>query len=247
MTTTVSVDFDHAIREVLASSGQILFKRRYRLDVVNYSWVKDYVRDQKARQEIDQLKKEIAEALKSPIDKIELQKMFEAGVEQTRQNFLEYLKGNFARAQKHECGVVGGLHEYGNIKSELPLMAVTLVSPEEISDIIAGLPDDGVKREKVEEDVETLKGKITKLNDLIEKELSPPDRWIYSDIGNPLPYPNGCRWTKFVDGWRRVVSRFDGKVDIEGCALKTDEEFAAFHMLELASVPKLTPLRKPWE
>jgi len=246
MTTTVSVDFDHAIREVLASSGQILFKRRYRLDVVNYSWVKDYVRDQKARQEIDQLKKEIAEALKSPIDKIELQKMFEAGVEQTRQNFLEYLKGNFARAQKHECGVVGGLHEYGNIKSELPLMAITLISHEEISDIIADLPD-GVKREKVEEDVEALKGKIAKLNDVIGKELSPKDRWLYDDRGNPLPYPAGCRWTKFVEGWKTVVARFSGKCDIEGCALVTEDEFAAFHLLELDRVYKLTPLRTPWE
>jgi len=246
MTTTLSVDFDHAIREVLASSGQMSFKRRYRLDVVSYSWVKDYVKDQKARQEIDQLKKEIAEALKTPIDRIELQAMFLAGVEQTRKNFLELLKGNLARAQRHECGVVGGLHEYGNIKSELPLMAVTLVSPEELSDIIAGLPD-GVKREKVEENVEILKGKIAELNDVIEKELSPPDRWIYSDIGNALPYPNGCRWTKFVEGWRKVVARFSGKCDIEGCLLKTDDEFAAYHMLELASVPKLTPLREPWE
>jgi len=246
MTTTVSVDFDHAIREVLSSSGQMSFKRRYRLDVVSYSWVKDYVKDQKARREIENLKKEIAEALKTPIDKDELQTMFEAAVGRTRQNFLEYLKGNLARAQRHECGVVGGLHEYGNIKSELPLMAVTLVSPEEISDIISDLPD-GVKREKVEEDVEALRSKITKLNALIESELSPPDRWIYSDIGNPLSYPNGCRWTKFVEGWKKVVARFSGKCDIEGCLLKTDDEFAAFHMLELASVPKLTPLREPWE
>jgi len=246
MSTMLTVDFDHAIREVLASSGQMSFKRRYRLDVVNYSWVKDYVRDQKARQEIDQLKKEIAEALKTPIDKNELQKMFEAGVEQTRQEFLAYLAGNLARAQRHECGVVGGLHEYGNIKSELPLMSVTLIRPEEIADIIQSLPD-GVKREKVEEDVEALKGKIAKLNDVIDKELSPPDRWIYSDIGNPLPYPNGCRWTQFVLGWKKVVARFSGKCDIEGCLLKTEDEFAAFHMLELASVPKLTPLREPWQ
>ena len=246
MSTRLTIDFDHAIREVLASSGQMSFKSVYRLDVSNYSWVKDYVRDQRTRQEIDQLRKEIAEAQNSLIDKIELQKMFEAGVEQTRQNFLEHLKDNFARAQRHECGVVGGLHEFGVIKSELPLMAVTLVSPKEIADIVADLPD-GIKREKVEKDIEAFKGKIVELNDVIEKDLSPKDRWFYDDRGNPLPYPNGCRWTKFVEGWRRVVSRFDGKVDIEGCALKTDEEFAAYHMLELASVYKLTPLRKPWE
>lgn len=242
----LTIDFDHAIREVLASGGQVSFKRRYRLDVVNYSWVKDYVRDQRTRREIDQLGKNIAEAQKSLIDKNELRAMFEAGVEQTRQNFLELLKNNLSRAQRHECGVIGGLHEYGVISSELPLMAVTLVSSEEIADVIAGLPD-GVKREKVGKDIEAIRGKIAKLNEIIEKELSPPDRWIYSDVGNPFPYPGGCRWTKFVEGWKKVVARFDGKVDIEGCALKTDVEFEAFYLLELENIPKLTPLRKPWE
>ena len=246
MSTRLTIDFDHAIREVLASSGQMSFKRRYKLDVVNYSWVKLYVRDQRTRQEIDQLKKKIAEALKSPVDKDELRAMFEAGVEQTRRNFLEYLKANFARAQKHEGGVIGGLHEYGNISTELPLMAVTLVSPEEITEIVESLPD-GVKRKKVEEDVEALKDEITKLLNIIEKELSPKSRWFHNNSGDPLSYPNGCRWTKFVEGWKKVVARFDGKVDIEGCALTTEDEFAAFHMLELASVPKLTPLRQPWE
>lgn len=242
----LTVDFDHAIGEVLASSGQMSFKRRYRLDVVNYSWVKDYVRDQRMRREIDQLGKKIAEAQKSLISKNELQAMFEAAINQTRRNFLELVKANLSRAQKSECGVVGGLHEYGNISSELPLMAVTLISKEEIADIIASLPD-GVKREKVEKDVEAIRDKIAELNETIEKELSPQDRWIYSDIGNPLPYPAGCRWSKFVEGWRKVVSRFDGKCDIEGCILKTDAEFEAFYLLELENIPKLTPLRKPWE
>ena len=242
----LTIDFDHAIREVLASSGQVRFKHHYRLDVVNYSWVKDYVRDKKTREEIGELGKKIAEAQKSLIDKDELQAMFLAGVEQTRKNFLELLKINLARAQSHESGVTIAFHEYGVISTELPLMALSLISSEELADAIASLPE-GVKREKVGKDVEAFRDKIAKLNEIIENELSPPDRWIHNDMGNPFPYPAGCRWSKFVDGWKKVLARFDGKVDIEGVALKTDAEFEAFYLLELENIPKLTPLRKPWE
>ena len=246
MSTMLTINFDNNIKEVLASGGQVGIKYTYRLDVDKYSWVKDYVRDQKLRQEIDQLRKEIAEAQNSPIDKSELRAMFEAGVEQTRQNFLELLKNNLSKAQKRECGTIGGLHEYGNIASELSLMSVTLVSSEEIKDIIAALPP-GIKQKEIEKTVEGIKKQIAEREAIIEKEVSPKDRWFYDDRGNSLPYPAGCRWSKFLDGWRRVVSRFDGKVDIEGCALVTEDEFAAFHMLELEKVYKLTPLRAPWE
>jgi len=245
MTTTVSVDFDRAIKEVLASGGQVSFKHSYRLDVVNYSWIKNYVRDQKLRQEIEQLKKKITKTQNSPIDKIELQSMFEAAVLQTRQNFLELLKNNLSKAQKRECGVIGGLHEYGNIASELPLMAVTLVSSEDIKDIIAALPP-GIKQKEIEKTIEGIKKQIAEREAIIEKELSPKDRWFYDDRGNPRPYPND-RWCKFVGGWKTVVARFDGKVDIEGFALVTEDEFAAYHMLELEKVYKLTPLRAPWQ
>ena len=42
-----------------------------------------------------------------------------------------------------------------------------------------------------------------------------------------------------------VVSRFEGKVDIEGYALNTPEEFEAFGLLNLDSIMKITPLTKP--
>jgi hypothetical protein len=240
------LDFDEAIKNVLSSGGRVSFKRKYQLDVDKYSWVKDYVRDQNTRKEIKSLQEKITATQRSLIDRDELRAMFEVGVEQTRQNFLELLKNNLSKAQRRECGVIGGLHEYGVISNSLHLMSVTLVSSEDIKDIIAGLPD-GVKHKKIEEDVEALKGEITKLNSVIEKELSPKDRWVYDDRGNPSSYPNGCRWTKFVEGWKKVVARFDGKVDIEGCALVTKDEFTAFHMLELNRVHKWTPLRKPWK
>jgi len=241
-----TVDFDGAIRDVLSSGGQVHFKKQYNLDVNNYSWVADYMRDKKLRKEIKRLQKEITTTQQSLIDRDELRAMFEAGIEQVRRDFLELLKEHLTKAQRRKEPIVGGLHSFGVISNRLPMMSLQLVSSEEIGDIIAGLPV-GITCKEIEKTVEGLRAQIAKHNETIEKELSPHERWFYSDQGEPLRYPGGCRWTKFVEGWKMVVARFDGKVDIEGCALKTDDEFAAFHMLELDNVLKLTPLRKPWK
>ena len=241
-----SLDFDGAIGKVLGSSGQISFKRRYRIDVEKYSWVKDYIHDQKIRKEIERLQKEITATQGSFIDRDELRVMFEAGLKQVKQDFLELLKNHLLEAQSRVWPVIAGLHPYGVIPDQLSLMSATLVSSEEIKDIIAELPV-GVKSKEIERTVEGNKKQIAKLNETIDKELSPQERWFYFDTGKPASYPTGCRWTKFVEGWKKVVSRFDGKVDIEGCALVTEDEFAAFNMLELDKVHKLTPLRTPWK
>ena len=242
----LTLDFDHAIKEVLSSGGQVTFKRRYRIDVENYSWVKDFMKDQRLRREIDELKAKITATQRSLIHKDEVGAMFRAGLEQLKRDFLEFIMDKLSKAQRHECGVIVGFHEYGVISNKLPLMALTLISAEEIEDIVSVLPE-GVKREKVAKDVDALKKQIAEREETIKNELSPADRWIYSDTGKPIPYPQGCRWSKFVEGWRKVLARFDGKVDIEGCALVTGDEVAAFHMLELEKVRKLTPLRDPWK
>ncbi len=241
----MELDFDRAIAEVLKSGGQVSFKRRYRLDVEGYSWVKDFVRDQKTRREIEELQGKITATQKSLIDRDELRAMFEAGVEQVRRDFLELLKNHLLEAQRRDCPVIGGLHSFGVISSKLHLMTVSLASSEDIEDIIKELPV-GVKKEKIEKTVEGIRKQIEKLKETIDKELSPQERWFYFDTGKPMPYPGGCRWSKFVDGWKTVVARFTGKVDIEGCALLTEDEFAAWHMLELEKVYKLPPLRNPW-
>ena len=240
-----AVDFDKAVKEVLASGGRIIFKHRYNIDVDKYSWVRDFVRDQELRKEIDRLQKEIAATQQSLIDRDELQAMFDAGVEQLKQGFLELLRDHLVEAQKRECPVIGGLHSFGVISNRLPLMTVSLASPEDIGNIIAGLPR-GVKQKEIEATVEGLRKQIAKCNETIERELSPRERWFHFDTGKPQPYPVGCRWTKFVSDWKTVVARFDGKVDIEGVALVTEEEFTAFHMLELDRVRKMPPLRDPW-
>jgi hypothetical protein len=240
------VDFDRAIKQVLSSDGQVSFKRQYKLDVDKYSWVPLFVRDQQIRKEIEGLQQEIAATRLSLIDRDELRAMFDAGVEQAKANFLELLRDHLSRAQRHEEAIIGGLQAYGVIKNELHLAVLLLALPEDIEEIIQGLPE-GMRRKDIEKKVQGFERQIAKLNETIEKELSPKGRWFYDDAGNPLGYPQGCRWSLFVDGWRKVQKRYDGKVDIEGCTLRTEEEFNAFYALGFERLDKITPLRPAWQ
>ncbi|HUT72513.1 MAG TPA: hypothetical protein VMW89_17725 [Desulfatiglandales bacterium] len=242
----LELDFDRLIKEVLSSGGQVSCKRHYGLDIDTYAWTADFVKDQKLRKEIEVLQGEITKAQRSLIDTEELRAAFETGVRQTKQNFLELLKDHVSKAQRHEEPIIGGLHAWGVIRSELPLMSLLLISGEDTKALFLDLPE-GVKGEDVELTVATIRNQIVKCNKTIEKELSPQSRWFFNDRGEPFPYPAGCRWTKFVEGWKKVVARFDGKVDLEGVALTTEDEHAAFYLLELDKVGKLTPLREAWK
>ena len=240
------LDFDRLIKEVLGSGGQVSFKRHYKLDVEKYAWVADFVKDQKLRKEIEQLQEEITKTQLSLIDKKELRGMFEAGIKQTKENFLQLLKDHISKAQRHDEPVIGGLHAWGVIRSELPLMSLLLISPEDTKSIFADLPE-GTKGGDIELTVAAIRAQIEKCNRTIETELSPPERWFFDDQGRPRPYPGGCRWTKFVEGWRKVATRYEGKVTIEGVALSTEDEHAAWYLLELDKIAKLTPLREAWK
>jgi len=58
------------------------------------------------------------------------------------------------------------------------------------------------------------------------------------ESGMPMFYPGGCRWTKFVEDWEKVVSRFNGRVNINGFPLESPEEETAYMALELDKVYK---------
>ena len=116
----------------------------------------------------------------------------------------------------------------------------------EMDEIFSELQD-GTPQKEIDKTVKQLQGKIVELEKTIEQELSPRERWFFRDDGQPEPYPQGCRWTPFVQTWEKVASRFSGKVDIEGQAITSPNEIAAFGLLELDRVAKRLPLRDPIE
>lgn len=227
------------------STGGAAIKHAFRLNVITYAWVKDYVRDQNTREEIKRLQDKIVETRALLIHKDELRETFKERIEQINAFRIQQLKDHLTDVQKRQDLLFTELIlDNKKINGARMLPFFMNFSPTQIETIFSELPD-GVSQKDIEKSVSELQKKILKLEDVLSKELSPQDRWFYHDTGTSEPYPQGCRWTLFVNVWKKVVSRFEGKVDIEGYALKTPEEFEAFGLLNLDSVMKITPLTKP--
>ena len=230
---------------VIGSSGGAVVKPAFRLDTTKYFWIKDYLRDKKLRAEIKQLQDDIAAINVYPIAKDELRKMFEARIKQINKFRLEQLITHLGEVQKRETSLLNE-NSINERRFNGALFDPTLINltSNDIDHIFSQLQE-GVVHELIEKNVRELQEEIVKLGKIIEDELSPRERWLHRDNGLPSPYPQGCRWTPFVETWQLVAAKFNDKVDVEGCRLKTPEQFAAYDLLGLDRVRKKPPLREP--
>jgi len=235
------LDNDRWVKMVLGEGGQVNMKRLYGIDTINYAWVQDYVRDKKIREEIEEIQAEIKKVNNSLIHKDELKKLLINRLKGAKESLIDYLKCHLLQVQERKEALFGDYH----IK-RMPSAAFLSIFSQEIEDIFPDLPE-GVAQQDIDKKSKELMNKIEKLKETIEKELSQRDRWVHFGTGLPVPYPRGCRWTQFVNDWKKVISRFEGGATIEGCALKSEEEYKAFYLLELDKVRKYTPLRKPFK
>jgi len=231
---------------VIGYSGGASVRRRFGIDTKTYAWVKDFVRDKEARDRIRLLQEKIAQLKASLIHKDELKEMFETRVKNINKFRIEQLKDHLAKVQKREERLIDELYMDNQLViGARPYPFLMEFSASDMKEIFSELPD-GVKQKDTDETVEQHQEEIQKIEGFLAKELSPQNRWFHSENGNPHPYPHGCRWTPFVETWRKVNSRFMGAVDIEGYALKTDSEHEAYLLLGLDKEKKIAPLRKPF-
>lgn len=232
---------------VIGSSGGAAVKHLFGIDTNTYSWVKDYVRDKKIRSEIKHLQDEIAETNALPMHKDELRQMFESRIDQINKSRIQQMITHLDGVQKREGPLINELMiNNWKINGALFNPDPINLAATNIDEIFSELQD-GVSQKEIDKTVKQLQDKIVKLEKVIEQELTPQSRWFFRDNGNPEPYPQGCRWTPFVQTWGKVASKFSGKVDIEGCALTSPDEIAAFGLLGLDRMAKRPPLRDPLE
>jgi len=120
------------------------------------------------------------------------------------------------------------------------------LSKSDIDNIFTQLPE-GVTQAAIDAEIDKLQKEIIGIETIINNELSPPERWIYRDDGKRIPYPQGCRWTQFVDAWKIIVRRYDGPVNINGSPIDDDREMIAYKALGLDNLQKVgtASLRKP--
>lgn len=232
---------------VIGHSGGADVKHLFRLDTNNYSWVKYYVRDKKIRLEIQNLQDKIAETKALPIHKSELRQTFESRIHQINQFRKQQMITHLDSVQTRQEPLINeNMINSWKLNGALLNPAPIDLSEKDIDGIFSELQD-GMPQKEIDKTVKQLQGKIVELEKVIEQELSPQERWFFRDNGQAEPYPHGCRWTPFVQVWERVAARFSGKVDIEGQAITSPNELAAYGLLELDRVAKREPLRAPIE
>ena len=235
---------DHLVNEVISHRGResLEIKNRFKIDLENYSWIEIFLKDLKKRDEIEKLNQEIVQVKHHTlIGKDKIRKDFENWQKETRQEFKDLIKKGLLEIQGRK-GDIEGIAERADLRS----LQICSLSQNEVEDIFSSILN-GVSQAEIDKEVSALEAKIEKLKEGLQKSLSLKERWIHDESGSPLPYPQGCRWTIFVEAWERVAARFSGACTIEGVALSTDSEKKAWKLLEMDEVHKSSPLREPFE
>lgn len=233
---------------VIGTSGNASVISEIGLETRKYAWVEDYLRDTSIRAEIFKAQDEIKGARSSLIHKDELRDQFKASckkLNEFRIKQLQTLLGEIQAGSPYpfsELQIGAGRKILG-----APVLPWFISFSEgELDAIFSDLPE-GIREKDKQSRIAKCQQTIVDLEETIETELSPQSRWFYKENGNPEPYPRGCRWTLFVETWKRVAARFVGMVDVEGTRLKTDAEHRAFLKLGLDQVEKITPLKEQRE
>ena len=232
--------------KVIGYTGGVAIMRVFGVDTRTYEWVKDFVKDEGIRKRISDLKEEIAKAKTLPIHKEELRAMFEERVRKINSFRIEQLQTHMGEVQNRQAPLFNELIMDNKLILGAKMYPFFMAfSSEDLLNIFSDLPE-GVKQKDIDETVKHCQSEIEKLEGVIAKDLSPQSRWLHKDDGTPMPYPHGCRWTAFVHTWRKVASRFEGRVNVEGYALKSPAAEMAWGLLGLDAVAKVTPLREPY-
>lgn len=215
------------------------------VDTVSYDWVKTYVKDEETREEIKGLEGKIIEIQKLPIDKEELRAAFQENMAQFGRMRLNFLREHVKQAQQQDVPLLSPADVWAIFKGPARMQTFLNydLTDEEINSIFLEL-EQGTTRAEKDKQIAAVRQEIVKLEKKIEKEFSPKERWFYNSSGDRLSYPKGCRWTAFVKVWREVAARYSEPVDVNGGLLETADERAAYGLLKLGEVFKITPLRK---
>ncbi len=224
-----------------SGGGGASIKKYFKLDTVKFSWVDDYLRDEALRKKIQGLNDKINEMHNSPMHKDELRALFESTIDQINNERRLWFEEKLKAVQNRKGRMI-----YSDMliyNASLYISPIGL-SKGDIDQIFANIPE-GVKQADITTAIGRMQEEVAEIEAVIEKELSPRSRWLYREDGEPFHYPQGCRWTQYVNAWKKIAQRFDGPVSAEGVPVQNEHEEAAYYALGLDKIQKLEPLRKP--
>ena len=224
--------------QVIGYKNGIAVKGKFGLDTAKYNWVDDYMEDLSLRKRRAIFQESILEARQRPIHRDELRKMFEKQIDEINRFRINQLAQHLSEVQSRSSIMLNELNlENLRVDGAWLIPHMVKLTKKELDAIFSALPE-GSSKAEISEAVEALEADIKKIDAKLVETESIKSRWIYNEKGDPLPYPNGCRWTQFVKTWELVAGKFRGAVDVEGYSLTTDREHYAYERLELGRVRK---------
>ena len=237
-------DIEKMSKEALAYAFSGI-KHLFKLDTVSYAWVKDFVKDQDAREKIEAIRKSIQATDKLPLHREELKQMFLSRIDSINRFRVDQIASHLKNVQNHQ-DLLFTEAMLDNRKFLGAFMQLYMISfsDEVIENIFSQIPA-GTPQKERQDAISRAEAEIKRLNKLLKTELNIPERFVYSKDGKPFGYPQGCRWWAFYQVWRRVAVRFSGPVDIEGTAIENQLEMDAYISLGLDKLQKVTPVEKP--
>jgi hypothetical protein len=227
--------------EVLGYSGGAYVKRYFKIDTFKFPWISLFLRDVILRDRIQSCRQRIQEVTKLPIHKDELRTRFQSALNSIKNDRLSWFAAWLNKIQKREAfGLTSD-----NIRANQYIPPLDL-SDADIDAIFSQLDEEGVRQADVDAMVKQCQKDIAEAEKVIARDLCPHDRWIYEDNGKPMPYPQGCRWTQYVNAWKKVAARFGEPVSVEGSAITNESEMSAYIALGLDKIGRITPLKTPY-
>ena len=227
------------VKEEASPGAYVYHAASQTLDLAEYSWVKDFVRDQELRKEMTELEAEIIKTQNSPVDRSELRARFDQQREGIKQEFSELTVDSLKKMQDRKSHVL--LADMG--AQQLIRVHLLSLTEKDIDGIFARLPA-GVLLVDINKKVTKLEKRIFEIQQEIARDLSPKTRWFYTPSGDAEPYSKGCRWFQLVSEWRQEASRCSGECNFRG-EKPNEAEKVAYHFLKLDEVMKVEPLHEP--
>jgi hypothetical protein len=219
------------------------------VDLVNYSWVDQYLKGLKYQKEIKALKEEIEGVQRFPRAKVEILEELKGMGDQVKALRVEGLRAVFSRFQN---GEITGLtpHVFAQIFINAQSAVVglshtaahdfdSLLAPGIIEAALSELPKGMTGAEK-EGKIAGLKAKIAALEAKAEQECWPDSRKVFDDQAKRKPHTD--RWQEVVDHWRKVAAPYNKPVDYYGRAIEQhDPAWEAFRKLGFSLFGATTP------
>jgi hypothetical protein len=222
------------------------------VDLVNYTWVDQYLKGLEYQAEIKALKDENESIQRSPKTKGEVLEELKGLGDQVKALRVEKVRAVLSRYQNGEItGLTPHVFAQVAVHAQIVIMGLghtaahdfeSLLADDIIKAALKEMPE-GISRAEKKAKGRDYEAKIAALQAKIEKECWPDSRKVFNDKGEHIVHED--RWQEVVDHWYKVAAPYNKPVDFFGYAIEQhDPAWEAFRKLKIPLRGSTTPRKR---